>query len=111
MTDSDIPIEVAAIPSALRDRDQWVCWREEQRDGKPTKIPVTPGTGSFASATDPDTWAGFETACEFVEAGAAAGIGFVFTDDDPVVGVDLDGCRDPDNGERNGYSGKHHRAA
>nr|WP_227378490.1 hypothetical protein [Haladaptatus halobius] len=76
-----------------------MCWREEQRDGKQTKIPVTPGAGSFASATDPDTWATFETARDYVEAGKADGVGFVFTDDDPVVGVDLDDCRDPETGD------------
>ena len=47
--------ESEAIPETLRERDQWVCWREAERDGKPTKIPVAPGAGVFASSTDPDT--------------------------------------------------------
>jgi primase-polymerase (primpol)-like protein len=47
--------ESEAIPETLRERDQWVCWREAERDGKPTKIPVAPGAGGFASSTDPDT--------------------------------------------------------
>jgi len=84
------------IPEDLREREQWVCWREEDRDGKPTKIPVTPGTGAFASSTDPETWASFETALEYTETEHADGVGFVFTDDDPIVGVDLDDCRDPE---------------
>lgn len=84
------------IPEDLREREQWVCWREEDRDGKPTKIPVTPGTGAFASSTDPETWANFETALEYTETEQADGVGFVFTDDDPIVGVDLDDCRDPE---------------
>jgi len=37
--------ELETIPETLHERDQWVCWREEGRDGKPTKIPVTPGAG------------------------------------------------------------------
>jgi len=37
--------ELETIPETLHERDQWVCWREEERDGKPTKIPVTPGLG------------------------------------------------------------------
>ncbi|SEU14672.1 hypothetical protein [Natrinema hispanicum] len=86
---------VSVLPEELRDRDQWVCWKEEPRDGKPTKIPVTPGSGAFASSTDPETWASFETALEYADTGNADGIGFVFTDDDPIVGVDLDDCRDP----------------
>ena len=88
--------EPEAIPETLRKRDQWVCWREEERDGKPTKIPVTPGAGGFASSTESETWASFEAALEYTETEHADGVGFVFTDDDPIVGVDLDDCRDPE---------------
>ncbi|GAB7011335.1 MULTISPECIES: hypothetical protein [Halobacteriales] len=91
--------EPEAIPETLRERDQWVCWREEERDGKPTKIPVTPGAGGFASATESETWASFEAALDYSETEHADGIGFVFTDDDPIVGVDLDDCRDPETGD------------
>ncbi|WP_222847838.1 hypothetical protein [Haloferax sp. KTX1] len=86
--------EPEVIPETLRERDQWVCWREEERDGKPTKIPVTPGAGGFASSTESETWASFEAALEYTETEHADGVGFVFTDDDPIVGVDLDDCRD-----------------
>ncbi|WP_115864517.1 phage NrS-1 polymerase family protein [Halorussus litoreus] len=96
---SDTSIDIATLPASLREREQWVCWKEEERDGKQTKIPVTPGTGAFASSTDPDTWDSFETALEYVETGNADGVGFVFTDDDPIVGVDLDDCRDPETGD------------
>ena len=91
--------ESEAIPETLREREQWVCWREEERDGKPTKIPVTPGGGGFASSTEAQTWASFETALEYTETEHADGVGFVFTDDDPIVGVDLDDCRDPETGD------------
>ncbi|WP_226043281.1 hypothetical protein [Natrinema sp. DC36] len=96
---SDTLIDTAALPASLREREQWVCWKEEDRDGKPTKIPVTPETGAFASSTDPETWDSFETALEYAETGNATGVGFVFTDDDPVVGVDLDDCRDTETGD------------
>lgn len=62
-------------------------------------MPVTPETGAFASATDPDTWDSFETAIRHTRTKNADGVGFVFTDDDPIVGVDLDDCRDPVTGE------------
>ncbi|WP_066419207.1 phage NrS-1 polymerase family protein [Halorubrum aethiopicum] len=88
--------EPEAIPETLRERDQWVCWREEERNGKPTKIPVTPGAGGFASATESETWASFEAALDYSETEHADGIGFVFTDDDSIVGIDLDDCRDPE---------------
>jgi primase-polymerase (primpol)-like protein len=91
--------ELETIPETLHERDQWVCWREEERDGKPTKIPVTPGAGGFASSTESETWASFEAALEYTETEHADGVGFVFTDDDPIVGVDLDDCRDPETGD------------
>ncbi|WP_042661976.1 hypothetical protein [Haloferax sp. ATB1] len=87
------------LPTELVERDQWVCWRSEKRDGKQTKIPVVPGEGSFASSTDPETWSDFETARSFVEANRADGVGFVFTEEDPIVGVDLDDCRDAETGD------------
>jgi putative DNA primase/helicase len=86
------------LPEALTARDQWVCWRREERDGKATKVPVEPATGGYASTTDPDTWTDLETARDTVGTTDADGVGFVFTDDDPLVGVDLDNCRDPDSG-------------
>jgi primase-polymerase (primpol)-like protein len=82
----------------LTSLDQWVCWRREERDGKATKVPVEPATGGYASTTEPDTWTDVETALEAVETANADGIGFVFTDDDQFVGVDLDDCRDPESG-------------
>lgn len=88
-----------AVPGTLLEYDQWLCWREDERNGKATKIPIDPTTGEFASTTDAETWAPFETAREQVQFGTEDGLGFVFTDDDPIVGVDLDDCRDPETGE------------
>lgn len=90
------PPTAAALPTALVDRDQWVCWRTQQRDGKSTKVPIIPGATQFASTTDPDTWRSFPTAREAAIEHPVDGLGFVFTSDDPLVGVDLDDCRDPD---------------
>ena len=86
-----------SCPAALVTRDQWVGWRTQERDGKQTKVPVDPATNRFASTTDPETWTDFATAREHATANDL-GIGFVFTDDDPIVGVDLDDCRDPEDG-------------
>jgi len=85
----------AVVPERLRETDQWVAWREQDRDDKLTKVPVNVETGLFASVNDPDSWATFEAVREYAERGSASGIGFVFTDEDPFVGVDLDDCRDP----------------
>jgi len=98
----DTAVDVGDVPDRLAECDQWVCWREEERDGKQTKVPIRPGDGTFASTTDPDTWAGFEGAVEFAQEDDVSGIGFVFSDDDPIVGVDLDDCRDPETGDLGG---------
>lgn len=95
MTDVPSP---RTLPDRLVDRDQWVCWRTQERDGKPTKVPINPHTSRFGSATDPDTWSDFETARETAAKGSADGVGFVFSQDDPFVGVDLDDCRVPETG-------------
>src|SRR6056297_2641820 len=86
------------VPESLLEYDQWVCWREQARGDKQTKVPVNPHDGRFASATNSETWGGFETAREYALSGSAEGLGFVFCDDDPFVGVDLDDARDPETG-------------
>lgn len=89
------------IPEQLTERPQWVCWRLEMRDSKPTKVPYTPGTERRASSTDLMTWAPFEEAFAAYEAGEPPydGIGFVFCSADPFVGIDLDVCRNPQTEE------------
>lgn len=89
-----------AVPVELRELSQWVTWKAEYRDGaaKPTKVPYCATTGARASTTDPSTWAAFEDARRAYESGAFTGVGFVFTPDSGLVGVDLDGCRDPETG-------------
>jgi primase-polymerase (primpol)-like protein len=90
----------AQIPAVLRRRPQWVVWRTETRDGKPTKVPIDPGTGEYASVTDAATWTDYATAQAYAdETDAVEGIGFVFTAEDPYAGVDLDECRDPETGD------------
>jgi putative DNA primase/helicase len=86
-------VNVETIPLELRERRQWVTWKFEQRDGKLTKPPLRPDASNYASADDPTTWGSFEEALATVEQGKARGVGFVFTADDPYVGVDLDACR------------------
>ncbi|OYR49684.1 hypothetical protein DJ73_17420 [Halorubrum sp. Ea1] len=93
-----LPPTADALPAALVDRDQWVCWRPHQRDNKPTKVPIIPGTTQFASTTNPETWCSFQTAREAVTTTSVEGLGFVFTADDPLIGIDLDDCRDTETG-------------
>jgi primase-polymerase (primpol)-like protein len=88
------------LPRLLTTRDQWLCWRSEDRDGKMTKVPIDPNSGRYASTTDSSTWSAFETARErVISSPELDGLGFVFTDSDPIVGVDLDACRIPETGK------------
>lgn len=85
-------VNAANIPQDLKDRPQWVLWRYETRDGKPTKVPYTPQAGRRASVTDPATWATFGQALAVYQQGGWAGVGYVLTEADPFTGVDLDKC-------------------
>lgn len=90
-------IQPENIPVSLKDRAHWVVWRYEERDGKRTKVPYSSLTGERASTTDPETWTTFVHALDTATNNSTInGIGFVFTREDPFVGIDLDNCRDPE---------------
>jgi putative DNA primase/helicase len=83
------------LPSELLGRVAWLCWRYESINGKETKVPYQ-ATGQKADSTEPSHWTDFETALN-----AAAdprkrfnGVGYVFSEDDPYTGIDLDDCID-----------------
>lgn len=70
-----------SIPTALRDKPNWVCRRG--------KIPINPRTGQAAKAGQSDTWARFEEAVQ--AAPRYDGIGFEF-DGSGIIGIDFDHC-------------------
>ncbi len=83
---------------------QWVLWKMAPPlpgKTKPRKIPMDAQTGQPASATDPGTWVTMDAALTAYaqHRDTLAGVGYVFTADDPYVGIDLDSCRDPESGE------------
>jgi len=80
------------IPDELKKLDRWVCWRIEDRDGKPTKVPINPISGSRAMSNNPATWGCFQDATKATLPNIK-GIGFMF-DGDGIIGVDLDHCKD-----------------
>jgi len=90
------------IPARFTRRTQWVNWCYEKRGEDLTKVPYTPGTKRRASSTDLMTWRPFKEALEAYEASAPItydGVGFMFCSADPFVGIDLDGCRNPETGD------------
>jgi hypothetical protein len=83
------------VPDDLSERDQWVLWRYEERNGKRTKVPYQLGR-RYASSTDSRTWTSFEAVTNERRRSPNwyAGLGFVFSPDDPFCGIDLDASLD-----------------
>ncbi len=80
-----------AIPAELRARDQWVRFTLVPQEGKkPKKVPLRPSGPGAASSTDPSTWGDFATAHANIGQDGSVGIGYVFTAEDPYVGIDFD---------------------
>ena len=73
-------------PQQLIDLPQWVCWKL-QGD---RKVPYSPKTGRAAKTNDASCWATYDKACLALDGGHWSGVGFVFTEGDGLVGVDLD---------------------
>nr|WP_248493463.1 bifunctional DNA primase/polymerase [Streptomyces sp. PLM4] len=73
-----------AVPNELKTRDRWV-----RRAAN--KTPLTTA-GMAASSTDPRTWSTHKDA---TASSAGVGLGFVLSDVDDVVCIDLDHCLNP----------------
>lgn len=90
------------IPGKLKSFPQWVTYKSKElvKGEKPTKIPIDPKTGKYAKTNDPQTWGTFEdTLKSFSSNGKKLnGIGFVVSNSDPITGIDLDHCRNPQTG-------------
>lgn len=85
----------ANFPEPLLQLHQWVLWKRESRGDNTTKVPYQPN-GHMARSTDSATWSDYQTVeAAFLRDPHYAGIGFVFSEADPYVGIDLDKCRDP----------------
>lgn len=95
------------VPQQLRERRQWVTYRLVMPypfpdDGyiqllpfKPKKHPFDAKTGAPASELDPATWSTFQEASAALMTDGYDGIGYVFSESDPFIGIDLDYACDP----------------
>jgi len=87
------------IPKELTVHRQWVIWKAEEKPSVGyTKAPYQLN-GNKAKTNDPTTWTDFKTAIEAYKNHGFDGIGFVLTAKQPLCGIDLDGCRDPETGQ------------
>jgi len=83
-----------AIPRDLWPYRQYVVWKYVDRGKvKLDKVPVNALNLANAGSTWPSTWTDIRTVVATYQAHEEmAGIGFVLTEHDPVVGIDIDNC-------------------
>lgn len=83
------------VPDDLTERDQWVLWRFEARKDKPTKVPYQV-SGKPADSTNPATWTTFDEAMRAWGRNRQryVGLGFVFSKEGALAGIDLDDSLD-----------------
>lgn len=96
-----------SLPEQLQDLvdlPNWVVWKSVMQDDKPKKVPLNPHTGKYASPTNPDTWADYETAAAAAVRmdctdNRTGGIGLMFGLEPcsyAGAGIDIDDCISPD---------------
>jgi hypothetical protein len=88
------PVIAEAIPLALKQRDQWACWKFIERHGKRTKCPYHAKFHWKASSVNPQTWCSYDAAWIAYQRSGYDGIAYMFSEDDPFCGIDLDDCLD-----------------
>ncbi len=86
--------DFSAVPKEMKQLNCWVCWAKEERNGKTTKLPKNPKTGGNASTALSGTWATYTEANRYYldHAGDIRGIGYVFTESNSIIGIDIDNC-------------------
>lgn len=83
------------LPAELTTGQRFVCWQYQEREGKKTKVPVSP-KGGMAKVNTPSTWGTFQEAVSHCEKQGLSGIGIVLSKNTgpSLVGIDLDHCID-----------------
>jgi len=93
------PSDPELLPKALRELAKWVLWLYvwvwgQNGNGKWTKVPYQIDRKQKASTTDPKTWADFDEAFAAMLGSQEFGLGFVFSVEDDIAGIDFDRCLD-----------------
>jgi hypothetical protein len=90
------------VPQQLKNKPNWVLWKLASVSGKITKVPYKLDFKNAAASTRPEDWSDYKSVVAQVmrEGGITEnrGIGRVVQKGERIVGVDLDGCRDPQTG-------------
>lgn len=72
------------VPQEIAEYPHWILWRMEYG----TKVPYQP-SGHRARTNDQSTWSSLS---ELSQSEGYTGIAYVFSEDDPFCGIDLDDC-------------------
>ena len=97
MGGSKIPVEITErnIPSVMKSAPNWIVWKLEGKTDtfKGTKIPYSiKNPYKKASSTNPVTWGSFADSIALAKLHDMSGIGYVFTEEQGIVAIDIDGC-------------------
>ncbi|MFZ2957684.1 MAG: hypothetical protein WA705_12410 [Candidatus Ozemobacteraceae bacterium] len=88
--------QIRSIPKELQNFPQWHVYKLIDRgNGKKGKPPVSPVTGNPIFWNNPKTFLTFDQALSALKENKPrnlAGLGFVFTGEEPFSGIDIDSC-------------------
>ena len=87
-------LNVDAIPEELRELDKWLVWDTSKERKRPFTWDSSPDKLFAAKKHTAEHHLTFEEAVAAAEVSETVGIGLVFDEDDPYVGIDLDGCNE-----------------
>src|SRR5436305_14256978 len=82
----------SGVLSELTPYPQFVVWKYTMENKKLKKRPFNPRTNLPAKTNDPSTWTSIEPALKALASGRYNGKGFVFSENDPFTGIDVDNC-------------------
>jgi hypothetical protein len=90
------PLSPISVPQMLRDIPRWICWDYmDYGDGKkPRKVPISPNGDYGINYNDPSAWRSFDDVMQEAGRRGGLGVGFVFSEEDDIVGIDLDNAYD-----------------
>ncbi|WP_052451985.1 VapE domain-containing protein [Noviherbaspirillum autotrophicum] len=100
----DPGIDPSLVPVSLRERAQWLIWRFEPGEKKPKKMPYYASgarrVGKQGDEADRAALVTLDKALEVVRStnGRYSGVGFAFLPNDGLIGIDIDGCINREDG-------------
>lgn len=82
------------IPARLTSSKRWAVWVAvwSEKRQKYDKVPKHPASGYGISTMRPEKWCDYETALGALRNSAFAGVGYLMTGSDGLVGIDMDKC-------------------